>query len=71
MKPGQGEPCPPSLRTLIRGHQSAALQHACPHCSAKAGQQCKGARGNRHRQPHASRYEAAGLPTELDQPEEP
>lgn len=64
-------PCPPEVRLLIRGHQAAALQHPCPHCEAPEGRPCQGARGHRLRHPHASRFEAAGLPTELEPEEQP
>lgn len=58
-----GQPCPPSLRTALRGQQPPALRVACPHCEAPAGQPCHGPSGRRLRQAHASRYEAAGLRT--------
>lgn len=56
-----GQPCPPSLRTALRGKQPPALQVDCPHCEATAGQPCHGPSGRRLHQAHASRYEAAGL----------
>lgn len=62
--------CPPSVRHQLRAEQPPVLHVACPHCKALEGQQCHGPSGRRLRQPHASRYDAAGLRTELDQQED-
>jgi hypothetical protein len=61
-----GRPCPPGLREQLRGKQPAVIATGCPHCQAAPGQPCRSnARGRRLHQPHAARYEAAGLPTQL------
>lgn len=65
MKPGQGEPCPPSLRDSLRRNQTPALGADCPHCKAPAGRVCHGPTGRRLANPHASRWEAAGLKPQL------
>jgi hypothetical protein len=64
-RPGQGQPCPPSLREQLRRQQPPAVHVACPHCGAPEGQPCKGPSGRRLRQAHASRFEAAGLRPEI------
>ncbi|GAA0704637.1 hypothetical protein GCM10010193_69540 [Kitasatospora atroaurantiaca] len=61
----QGEPCPPSLRETIRRNKPPALQVTCPHCHTPPGQPCRAASGRLLHQAHATRYEAAGLPTRL------
>lgn len=71
MKPaGQGEPCPPSLREAIRRTKPPALQVHCAHCNAPPGQACRGRSGRPLHQAHATRYETAGLPTQIE-PERP
>ena len=62
-----GTPCPEHLRAeLRRGPQPVALTVDCPHCKAPAGQACTGPRNRALRQPHGSRWDAAGHPTRLE-----
>jgi hypothetical protein len=56
----KGEPCPPSLRQLVRGRQPVTLAIACPRCEAPAGRPCTGPSGRTLANQHASRFEKAG-----------
>lgn len=41
------------------------VQVECPHCRARPGVPCRSVSGKPLHNPHASRYEAAHLPTRL------
>lgn len=62
----QAAPCPPALLQAVRRQQVATLAVACPQCEAQPGKPCTSPSGRKLSNQHASRFEAAGLPTELE-----
>lgn len=64
-RPGQGEPCPPSLREALRRDRDPVLHVACHHCGATPGKPCHRPSGQLLSKAHATRYEAADLPPVL------